>query len=87
MRNDYGSRDLYVVAGSTALTILLVCLGFPWYVMLAGQHFHLLPGQMTLHLAIAQLVGDLFWVGVCLVGAEVGARLRTLNVRPASPAL
>lgn len=71
---EYGSTVLYRWAAGCGTFINLALLTFLWGNKLVAQGMHLAPGQVTPTFLSVQLLALIFWIGMYVVGAEIGRR-------------
>ncbi|BDI28182.1 hypothetical protein CCAX7_002330 [Capsulimonas corticalis] len=76
----YSQRQVFLAGGGMAFALNLVALSIPWGMRLVSQHGHLQPGQIDPKLEAMQGLLTLFWIGMCLVGIEIGLRWRNAKL-------
>jgi hypothetical protein len=77
---EYGVKVLYGWALGTSTVFYLLNLSFLVGVKLAAEKFHVKPWDFPLTWIAAELFVFIFWLGVSIVGVELGRRIRELAI-------
>jgi hypothetical protein len=72
--DDYGTKHLYQWALGISAFMIGTFLAFLWGNKLVHQGMRLTPWDLPPSLIVAQLIAFIFWVGMAVVGAEIGRR-------------
>jgi hypothetical protein len=84
MGEEYGVTHLYRWAAGCGAFLNIIALGFLWGNKLVSQGMRVSPGDITAQVVTAQLLALVFWIGMYVVGAEIGRRLHNFRTRPAT---
>lgn len=74
--DEYGLRKLYIWAAACGIFNFIAPNLFLWIGKLVNQNMHLNPGDVTSQLLVANLFAFLLWVGLYILGADIGRRFR-----------
>ncbi|MCW3059537.1 MAG: hypothetical protein JWQ02_1358 [Capsulimonas sp.] len=72
----YSQAQALLAGGVMALILNVIALASLWGNVLVTQHGHLKPGQVDTKLELMQTLLAVLWIGVCVLGVEVGLRWR-----------